>query len=250
MKIVNSNSDEQDIKGSVPQGSVLGPFLYNIYTSDIPHLKTAEIAIFADDTSIYAGHVVPRKIVKNLQLALNEITEWMNKWKLQLNVAKTEAVFFTESKKKYKIPNLEINKTQVQWSKEAKYLGLWLDKELNFKKHFQETKRKANGILHKLYPLLCRKRKVSLINKILLYKQLVRPILTYGIEIWSMTDEKSYNILQIIQNKILRMATDAPYYISNEQLHNELEIETLYELANKFVLNTQSDNPLIQDSCF
>ncbi|RZC33321.1 hypothetical protein BDFB_014245 [Asbolus verrucosus] len=69
-------------------------------------------------------------------------------------------------------------------SKTVKYLGVHLDETLNFHKHVQESTNKSNSTIKTLYPLINKNSKLTINNKLLIYKQLIRPILTYAAPVW------------------------------------------------------------------
>ena len=68
-----------DIHSGVPQGSILGPILYSIYTADIPVMDTTLIATYADDTAILASHVDPVQAAELLQQHLRLLETWMKR---------------------------------------------------------------------------------------------------------------------------------------------------------------------------
>jgi hypothetical protein len=72
--------------------------------------------------------------------------------------------------------------------------------------------------LSKMYWLLGRKSKLSIINKLLFYKVILKPIWTYGIQLWGSASISSIEILERFQGKVLRMITDAPWYVPNTVL--------------------------------
>ena len=84
VKINNTFSQICGIKTGVPQGSVLGPALYTIFTSDIPVCECASIAIYADDTTILTD-VCPNTTSVQLQNELDSIQIWVNKWNIKIN---------------------------------------------------------------------------------------------------------------------------------------------------------------------
>jgi hypothetical protein len=77
---------------------------------------------------------------------------------------------------------------------------------------------------------------MSLDSKVLLYKTIIKPIWTYGIELWGCAS-KSNTIIQRSQYKILRMITNAPWYVTNQTLYEDLNIpyitEVIQERSNK-----------------
>jgi hypothetical protein len=79
----------------VPQGSILGPLLYTIYTADIPQSNKTIISTFADDTAIFTTHPDPTVASANLQDHLHSIENWTWKWRLKINENKSKHITFT-----------------------------------------------------------------------------------------------------------------------------------------------------------
>jgi hypothetical protein len=75
-----------------------------------------------------------------------------------------------------------------------------------------------------MYWLLNRKSKLSMTNKILLYKAILKPIWSYGLQLWGCAELTTINLIQRFQSKTLRALADAPWYVSNLTLHNDLKI--------------------------
>ena len=73
-----------------------------------------------------------------------------------------------------------------------------------------------------LYWLIGRKSQLSMENKLLIYKIIIKPIWTYDIEIWGCASKSSQAILQKAQTKILRIFTNTPWYVSNLTLPEDL----------------------------
>lgn len=100
-----------------------------------------------------------------------------------------------------------------------------------------------------LYWLLGSNSEVSLSNKLLVYNQIIKPIWTYGIQLWGCSKKTNVQIIQKTQNKILRTIVNAPWYIRNEDLHRDLGINTVIEEtkrhaqkhATKLQLHTNED---------
>lgn len=112
------------------------------------------------------------------------------------------------------------------------FSGIHLDKKLNWSNHIKiKLKLNLNLRLHSLRNLL--RSKIPHRTKILIYKQVIRPAMTYGIQIWEAAKKSNINLLQSFQSIILRVITGAPWFVSNQSLHNDLKILTLLELASQ-----------------
>jgi hypothetical protein len=78
---------------------------------------------------------------------------------------------------------------------------------------------------------------MSLDSKVLLYKTIIKPMWTYGIELWGCASKSNIAIMQRSQSKILRMIINAPWYVTNQTLHEDLDIpyitEVIQERSNK-----------------
>lgn len=151
-------SDAYNVVAGVPQGSILGPLLYNLYISDIPPLPNGgQISLFADDTAIiYNGRVI-KHLTSNLQKGLNTYVKYLQSWKVNVNIAKTQTIVFPHrNKQKLLNPPMEVSVMgqNIPWSAEVRYLGLVLDKKLTFRPHVEATVGKCMMLLNKLYPLI------------------------------------------------------------------------------------------------
>jgi hypothetical protein len=92
-------------------------------------------------------------------------------------------VHITFTLRKGQCPPVSMNNTELPVGNTIKYLGMHLDQKLTWKEHSQETE-KVKLKVKELYWLIGRKSPLSLNNKLLLYKSIIKPIWTYGIEIW------------------------------------------------------------------
>jgi hypothetical protein len=75
-----------------------------------------------------------------------------------------------------------------------------------------------------LGPLLNRKSDLSVRNRVLLYKQLIRPMMDYAGPVWRTADRSHVRRLQVLQSKFLRLVTGAPWYVGNRQVHEDLGV--------------------------
>jgi hypothetical protein len=85
-----------------------------------------------------------------------------------------------------------------------------------------------------MYWLLGRKSKLSTSNKLLIYKTILKPIWTYGIQLWGMASTSNIQILERFQSKPLRMIVDAPWYVPNTVIRRDLQIPTVKEEIRRY----------------
>jgi hypothetical protein len=113
---------------------------------------------------------------------------------------------------------------------DVKYLGLHLDRRLTCHKYIF-VKRKQLGItLTKTYCLLGQKSKLSTNNKLLIYKAILKPIWTYGIQPWGTASISNIEILKLFQPKALRVIVDVP----NMVIRRDLQIATVKEEIRRY----------------
>jgi hypothetical protein len=85
-----------------------------------------------------------------------------------------------------------------------------------------------------MYWLLGRKSKLSTNNKLLLYKTVLKPIWTYGIQLWGTASISNKEILERFQSKALRMIVDAPWYVPKTVIRRDLQIPTVKEEIRRY----------------
>ena len=94
------DSDRLTLKYCVPQGSILGPILFILYTNDLPNInKLAKFIFFADDANIIITGKDPNEIKEQINELLKSINFWVTTNGLKLNLSKTKYMIFTNQKK-------------------------------------------------------------------------------------------------------------------------------------------------------
>lgn len=214
-------SELKVVQAGVPQGSVLGPVLYLLFTSDIPRSAQVQMATFADDTAILATGKTVQEATNKLQYASEEISAWTKRWKIKINELKSVHVNFT-NKQLSNIPTVSLNNVIVPYENTAKYLGMTLDAKLRWKEHVKKKRTELDLKYRQLYWLIGRNSKLATYNKLLIYKQVLKPIWLYGIQLWGCTKKTNIKPIQTFQNKVLRNIVGAPWYVRNTDLHRDL----------------------------
>jgi hypothetical protein len=177
----------------------------NLTRNDISNLCRRHSVIATDNNPAIAA--------SKLQTNLLAIQSWLAKWSMKANGSKSTHITFTT--RRGTCPPVHIN------------VQLHLDRRLTWHKHIF-TKRKQLGIaITKMYWLLGCKSKLSIDNKLLVYKTILKPIWAYGIQLWGTTSTSNIEILERFQSKSLRMITDAPWYVPNTVIRKDLQIPTV-----------------------
>ena len=223
----NADSAKKQFKTGVPQGGVLSPTLFNIYTSDIPTPPDkVHNTTYADDMTAYSSDAKYKKAEERLQPYLDELSQWTKDNDLKLNPTKTQTTLFTPDPAEYSVNlNLTIDDTRLPMERHPTILGLTLDPKMTFNQHVTNMTYKARKTIKVLKALTSTqwgKDKETLLNT---YKTVTRPVLEYASTVWSpMLSEKQTNRLQIVQNSALRVATGCTADTEITHLHDETNV--------------------------
>ncbi|GFU53043.1 RNA-directed DNA polymerase from mobile element jockey [Trichonephila clavipes] len=243
VKINSTSSSIRNIAAGTPQGSILSPALYNIYTSDFPTTPSVSVCLFADDAAILCNSTTADQAVRTSQAYLSQLEIWLTKWRISINTEKTNAIIFRKRRSQTMPTQLKLFDESIDWTFETSYLGLTLNDNLTYRPHFNEIKKKYWSKHFSLIELLGKKSKLSLKNRIFIFKTYLRPILTYGCAIWGAAGNNHLEDLQRLQNKVLRIIARAPKFIPRSVLHEELRVEPIHTLIANLSANFHSSIP-------
>jgi hypothetical protein len=130
-------------------------------------------------------------------------------WKIKINEAKSTQANF--SLRREQCPAIFLNSIQIPAAPSTKYLGIYIDNHQTWKEHIRKKCKQIDLKIKDMYWLTGRNSKLSLENKILLYKTIIKPIWTYRVVIWGCTSKSNISIIQGSQSKILHMIANAPW---------------------------------------
>ncbi|KAK2583269.1 hypothetical protein KPH14_009279 [Odynerus spinipes] len=227
VKLQQTTYDLYPINSVVPQGSVLGPPLYTLYTSDFPKMNNTLIGTFADDTAILTSDQDSHEASNKLQQHLNDVESWLKTWRIKINTTKSTHVTFTT--RKNTCPPVKINNEQLPQQESIKYLGVHLDRKLLWKTHIRKKVEQLNAKYKKLWWLIGAKSQLTTNNKLLIYKTILKPIWTYACQLWGAASDSNVKIIERWQNKKLRLILKAEWYTPNKQIYKETGIPTVKE---------------------
>ena len=232
VSISTESSSPLTMAGGVPQGSILGPLLFNIFLNDInmvsPLLK---LILYADDTTLLMRDTNPDSLLQNANIEVNKIAEWFSDNNLTINYEKTCFIVFGPKIVTNKITcSLNISTKSIARVEDTKFLGVYITSNLNWIKHitFISNKIAKNlGIISKL------RKKMPANTILLLYYTLIYPYLNYCITIWGNSPKTHLSILIKSQNRFLRILLRLK---KNDHISNFFSTSNVLHLRNIYKL--------------
>ena len=137
MVLDGKSSQEYPVNPGVPQGSILGPTIFLLYINDLPDDAICDIAIYADDTTLYSECDQASDLWQQLELAseleldLRDTVDWGRKWLVDFNTGKTQLVLFDRSNNTGAI-DVKIDGSVLEEKSSFKMLGLTLSSKLGW----------------------------------------------------------------------------------------------------------------------
>ena len=208
-----------DIRQGVPQGSILGPLLYLIYADDLKEvIKKCGFAFYADDTVLYLVHANFVRAKSNMKRNLCAINRWCRKNGIYMNTNKTKFMIFGSKHTLAKVKDfkLVIEGQEIERVLSYTYLGITLDPSLTFDKHVSKL---VIRVTNRVRQLKSMHTFLTSRAALLVYKNMILPIVEYGDFFLSATTKCNRDKLQVLQNKALRVIHKVDRCYSSDTVH-------------------------------
>ena len=220
-KVPNYSLYRNDRKkgGGCPQGSALGPLLWNVFQNDLSYCLTANLSMYADDHQIYHAGADQAAVTSQLKDSANLATTWYDSNLLAGNLKKYQVLNlgFTQNDS-----NICVNDVVIETKDNIILLGVVFDSKLNFSEHIISICKKASqriGVLMRLRNLIPMK------SKLILFKSAILPFLTYCHLVWHFCKASDTRKLERLQKRGLR-AVFKDNNSSYEQLLEKADLPT------------------------
>ena len=196
VQINGVNSLGLKVKMGVPQGSILGPFLFLVYINDLPHLlkNQPQMVLFADDTSLIFKINRRASNLDDVNNALLQVQHWFTANNLVLNGKKTKCIRFALPNVKSTDCDIVLNKEKLEFVDKTVFLGITLDSRLQWGPHLTSL---AGRLSSAAYAVRKIRQFTNVDTARLVYFSYFHSIMSYGILLWGRAaDIESIFILQ------------------------------------------------------
>lgn len=229
--IKNHKSCLLPISNGVPQGSVLGPLLFNVYINDLVHIDSvAKFVIYADDSTILIPGSDSISITRKCNEILSKLQTWSRSHFLRINPLKTKVIIFRAKNKVVGLhESIKYAEQDIAIVNEHKILGVTFSSHLNWDTHVKNICSKLSlvaGVLSRCRQLLPVKAKLQV------YYALFHSVVNYCSLVWLTTSKGNLEKVLKLQKKVLRYIANLDYLSPTHATflqHNIIRAEYIYD---------------------
>ena len=213
---------EREIKSGVPQGSILGPLLFNIFLNDIfLFVDNTSITNYADDNTPYAIESSIKNLLETLENEISTLLKWLHWNEMKSNNDKCHLLVLN-----HEGDSIKIGDQQIAGCTSIKLLGITIDNNLNFKEHVTKICKKANQKLH----ALARIAKYLHTDKLkIIMKSFIESQFNYCPLVWMFHSRMLNNKINKLQERALKIA----YKNSNLTFQELLNLDNSYTIHHR-----------------
>ena len=191
------------ILSGVPQRSILGPILFNVFINDLHMLLNSNnLFNFADDNTISAFSVTVEGLINILQTETEKSLDWMENNDMIVNPDKFDAIILTKDRRDNTGIEITVNDTIIKSNEKVDLLGLTLDDKFSFETHVSAIRGKASGQLNALKRLsshLTYKSRKAAVDAFILSN------FNYCLLVWYFSTARELQKIERIQERALRL---------------------------------------------
>lgn len=187
---ITKRSSYTTVKYGVPQGSVLGPLLFILYINELPDTVDNQMVLYADDsTIIFPGNNNDNNNYESdINKSMTNIIQYLNQINLIINIPKTKLMQFQNRHDTKLSLDIYHENEKINEVDSTKFLGLYIDKNLNWKTHIEDLTKRVSQFSYALFML---SRIVDRKTVLLSYHAHVAAILRYGVIFWGNGSESN-----------------------------------------------------------
>ena len=207
------------IKAGVPQGSILGPILFNIFSNDIYYVLQSDLHNFADDNTVNAVAETISELVKSLEDKANVAIEWFHVNEMIANPGKFKSILLSKSRENLSGYQITLRGHEIETKEFVILLGVTIDSKLSFEKHISQFFQHASSQLNALERLgFCMDREIRQV----VVKSFILAHFNYCPLVWYFTSAKQVNKIEKVQERALKFISN-DYFSDYESLLKKLK---------------------------
>ena len=248
-------SAKMTISAGVPQGAVLSPTLFSIFINDMP-IKYSKnkfySLLFADDLCSFKIFKKFGNLNKQIQCYLNQIENWLKKWRLMMAPHKCNFIVFSSDKSNEKQLEFKLFNTSIKMSDEIQFLSIRFDKHLCFKNQVNYLKDSCLKRMNIIKVLSNKRWGLSIKTLTEVYNSLVRSLMDYSSILYPAFSATNLDLLEKIQLRCIKIIHRKSKYESSDTIKNQpgyLSIAKRFDdLNTRYIRNAfLHNNELIKD---